>query len=156
MTATSVPGSSSYPHAILGGGKDGNIFVINRDSMAGFSDSANNVLQTVHTGTQQYDNIFSTPVCWNGNIYLHPNADVMHAFSWNAGPDAGRQLSSNPTSSGSTVFNMHGATPSLSANGDNNAIIWEIDNSAYVGTDPSTSGPALLHALDATNVANEL
>lgn len=151
-----VPGSSSYPHEVLGGGKDGNIFVINRDSMGGFNDSTNNVLQTVHTGTQEYNNIFSTPVYWNGNIYYHPNADVLHAFSWAAGADAGQQLANSPTSSGSTVFNTHGATPSLSASGNNNAIIWEIDNSAYVGTNPSSSGPAVLHALDATNVANEL
>jgi hypothetical protein len=156
-----VPGSSSYPHEVLGGGKDGNIFVVNRDDMGGFNGSTNNVLQTVHTGNTknsllQWNNIFSTPVYWNGNIYYHPNGDVLHAFSWTAGADAGQQLSSSPTSSGSTTFNSHGATASLSANGNASAIIWEIDNSAYVHNDPASSGPAVLHALDATNVANEL
>jgi hypothetical protein len=151
-----VPGSSSYPHEVLGGGKDGNIFVVNRDSMGGYNTTTNNVLQTVLTGTQQYNNIFSTPVYWNGNIYYHPNADVLHAFSWNAGASAGQQLSSSPTSSGTTVFNVHGATASLSANGNSNAIIWEIDNSGYKGSNPTDSTPAVLYALDATNVANEL
>jgi hypothetical protein len=151
-----LPGSSTYPHEVLGGGKDGNIFVINRDSMGGYNNQSNNVLQTVHTGTSQFDNIFCTPVYWNGMVYFHANGDVLRAFSWNANAAAGQQLSTNAVSTGSAVFGQHGATPSLSANGNSNGIIWEIDNSAYVNTNPSTSGPAVLHAYDATNLANEV
>lgn len=151
-----VPGSSTYPHELVGGGKDGNIFVINRDSMGGFNDTSNNVLQTVHTGTQQYNNIFDTPVYWNGFLYFHCNDDVLRAFSWNASAEGGQQLSTSSMSAGSAVYSTHGATPSLSANGTNNGIIWDIDNSAYVGTNPVASGPAVLHAYNATNVSNEL
>ena len=151
-----VPGSSSYPHELVGGGKDGKFFVLNRDSMGGYNNSSNNVLQTVQTGVTQIDNIFSTPVYWNGSIYLHDNADVLRAYAWNASAGAGEQLSTSATSVGKDVFNMHGATPSLSANGTSNGIIWEIDNSTYNGTNASASGVAVLHAYDATNVANEL
>lgn len=146
-----LPGSSTYPHETLGGGKDGNIFVVNRDNMGGFNSSKNNVIQTVHTGTKQFDNIFSTPVYWNGFVYFHPETDVLHAFSWSNG-----MLSNNPVSSGSTSYDAHGATASLSANGTVNGILWEIDNTAYNGSDPASSGPAVLHACDATNVAKEL
>jgi hypothetical protein len=151
-----VPGSSTYPHELLGGGKDGNIFVINRDSMGGYNNQSNNVLQTVHIGTSQFDNLFCTPVYWNGMVYFHSNGDVLRAFSWNANAAAGQQLSTTAVSTGAVVFGQHGATPSLSANGSSNGIVWEIDNSAYVNTNPSTSGPAVLHAYDATNLANEL
>lgn len=151
-----VPGSSTYPHELVGGGKDGNIFVINRDSMGGFNDSSNNVLQTVHTGTQQYNNIFDTPVYWNGSLYFHCNDDVLRAFGWNASAGGGQQLSTSSTSAGSAVYGTHGATPSLSANGTNNGIVWDIDNSAYVGNNPVASGPAVLHAYNASNVSNEL
>ncbi len=151
-----VPGSTTYPHEVVGGGKDGNIFVVNRDSMGGFNDVTNNVLQTVLTGTQQYNNIFDTPVYWNGSIYYHCSHDVLRAFSWTAGADAGTQLSTQSTSAGANTYTMHGATPSLSANGTNNGIIWDIDNSTYVGDNPTTSGPSVLHAYDATNVATEL
>lgn len=151
-----VPGSATYPHEVLGGGKDGNIFVVNRDSMGGYNNQTNNVLQVVHTGTSQFDNIFSTPVYWNGMVYFHSNGDVLRAFSWTAGAAAGQQLSSNSVANSGTVFNQHGATPSLSANGTTNGIIWDIDNSAYKNTDPNTSGPAVLHAYEASNIANEL
>jgi hypothetical protein len=150
-----VPGNSQYPLETIGGGKDGNVFVINPLDMGGFN-STNNVLQSIHTGVKQYNNIFSTPVYWNGSIYFHCNGDLLRAFSWNAGAAAGQQLSSSPTSMSGTVFGMHGATASLSANGTNNGIIWDIDNSSYDSTDPVASGPAILHAYDATNVANQL
>jgi len=151
-----LPGSTSFPHELLGGGKDGNIFVINRDSMGGYNNTSNNVLQTVHTGTSQFDNIFSTPVYWNGMIYIHCDNDVLRAFSWNAGTTGGQQLSSSPVATGKAYFGQHGATPSLSANGNNNGIIWDIDNSSYNHTDPTASGAAVLHAYDAGNIANEL
>ena len=151
-----LPGSSTIPHIVIGGGKDGNIFVVNRDSMGGFNDTSNNVLQTVHIGTTQYNNIFSTPVYWNGSIYFHSNNDVLRAFSWNANAEAGQQMSASSTSAGTPVFGMHGATASLSANGTANGIIWEIDNSTYNSTNPTASGLAVLHAYDATNVATEL
>lgn len=152
-----VPGSSQYPAELVGGGKDGEVFVLNPLSMGGFTGS-NDVLQSIHTGNTQFDNIFSTPVYWNGTIFFHDNKDLLRAYSWNAGANAGQQLSSKSTGQSSTVFNMHGATPSLSANGNMNGIIWDIDNSAYTasGSDPQSSGPAVLHAYDASNIANEL
>jgi hypothetical protein len=141
---------SSTPHEVIGGGKDGNIFVLNRDKMGGSNSSSNNVAQTLHIGTSQLDNIFSTPVYWNGLVYYHPNGDVLHAFTWSNG-----LLSSKPSSSGTVVYQQHGATASLSANGAANGIIWDIDNSNYNRTGIG-SGPAVLHAYDATNVAHEL
>jgi hypothetical protein len=146
--------SSSTPHETIGGGKDGNIFVVNRDEMGSFSPNQNNVIQTVHTGTQQYNNIFSTPAYWNGSIYYHSSHDVLRAFSWSA--DTGL-MSTSPTSSATTVYTQHGATPSLSANGgDTNGIIWDTDNTNYNENDPSSSGPLVLHAYEAANVAIEL
>ena len=137
---------SATPHETIGGGKDGRIFVVNRDSMGSFNPNANNVIETVQTGTQQFDNIFSTPTYWNGLLYYHCENDVLRAFSW-----ANGLLSSQPVSSGSSVLQVHGATTSLSSNGIMNGIVWEIDNSNYGG-----SGPSILRAYDASNVATEL
>lgn len=152
-----VPGSAAVPNITIGGGKDGNIFVVNRSDMGGYSfqPQQNNVIQTVQTGSGSNpdDNIFSTPVYWNGSLYYHCNNDVLRAFSWNATTNL---LSTQPTSVGIEVYQTHGATGSLSANGALNGIIWDIDNTAYVGSEPASSGPSVLHAYDATNVATEL
>jgi len=137
--------SSSTPHEIIGGGKDGNIFVVNRDAMGSFSPNANNVIETVHTGVQQFDNIFATPAYWNGLLYVHCEGDVLRAFSWSNG-----QLSQQPVATGQPVLYTHGATVSLSSSGTSNGIVWEIDNSNY------GSGPSILRAYDAMNIGNEL
>jgi hypothetical protein len=136
---------SSTPREVIGGGKDGRVFVVNRDSMGTFAPDTNNVIQTVQVGVHQLDNIFATPVYWNGFLYYHCDNDALKAYSWSNG-----LLSTSPVSSATAVFGMHGAIASLSANGTTNGIIWDIDNSTY-GT-----GPAVLHAYDASNVATEL
>jgi hypothetical protein len=138
--------ASSTPHEIIGGGKDGRIFVVNRDNMGAFSPTVNNVIETVQTGTMQFDNIFSTPAYWNGFIYYHCESDVLQAFSWSNG-----MLSMQPVGMGNVTYTMHGATSSISANGSTNGIVWEIENSNY-----GANGPSVLHAYDASNVANEL
>jgi hypothetical protein len=138
--------SSSTPHEIIGGGKDGKVFVVNRDSMGSFSPSSNNVIQTVQTGVQQLDNIFSTPAYWNGLLYVHCENDVLRAFSWSNG-----QLSGQPVAKGQPVLSVHGATVSISSNGSNNGIVWEIDNSNH-----DNGGPAILRAYDAMNISNQL
>ena len=136
---------SSTPREVIGGGKDGRVFVVNRDSMGTFAPDTNNVIQTVQVGVHQLDNIFATPVYWNGFLYYHCDDDALKAYSWSNG-----LLSTAPVSSATAVFGMHGAIASLSANGTTSGIIWDIDNSTY-GT-----GPAVLHAYDASNVATEL
>src|SRR5205823_9989583 len=60
-------------------------------------------------------------------------------------------LSSQPVKMGQIQVYVHGATASLSANGTNNAIIWEIDNSNH-----DNGGTAILRAYDATDVSKEL
>jgi len=138
---------SPYPHELIGGGKDGRIFVINRDNMGQYQ-MTDHVIQKVQTGKTQYDNIFSTPTFWNGTLYYHDNDDVVKAYSWNS--DTGL-ISTSPISKGEDVYQAHGATSSLSSNGDTDGILWEIDS-----TNQPSGGAAILHAYEATNLQDEL
>jgi hypothetical protein len=138
---------SQYPHELIGGGKDGRIFVINRDNMGQFQ-LTDHVIQVVQTGTQQFDNIFSTPTLWNGTIYYHCEQDVVKAYSWDSSTG---MISVHPVMQGTVVYGTHGSTSSLSANGSSDAILWEIES-----TNVHTGGPAILHAYDATDLDNQL
>jgi hypothetical protein len=138
---------SPYPHELIGGGKDGRIFVINRDNMGQYQQT-DHVIQEVQTGTQQYDNIFSTPVLWNNTLYYHDAQDVVKAYSWDTNTGL---ISTSPVMKGSDVFGGHGATASLSSNGSSAGILWEIDS-----TNAGSGGAAVLHAYDAANLSDEL
>ena len=137
--------SSFHPREMIGAGKDGRIFVIDRDALGGFN-NPDRAIQEIQAGNSPSDNFFDTPAFWNGNVYFHAEQGVLQQFSWSNGT-----LSSSPASSGSTIFGIHGATPAISANGTNNAILWELQ----VDQAPN-KGPAILHAYDASNVGIEL
>jgi hypothetical protein len=140
-----------YPHVTIGGGKDGNIFVVDRTNMGGYlPNGSNNVIQTLSLGGG-IDNIFSTPAYWNGTLYYHSNGNVLRSYYWN--PNNNPPLTA--AASANVTYNMHGATVSVSAQGTTNGIVWDIDNSAYNGNTPSSSGSSVLHAYNATNL-NEL
>ncbi|MEO8727514.1 MAG: hypothetical protein ABI383_15490, partial [Acidobacteriaceae bacterium] len=132
---------------LIGGGKDGRVFVLNRNNMGGFHSQDQNV-QTIQTGTQQFDNIWGSPAYWNGILYYHTEADVLKAYGWN-----GSTLTAGPIARGDKAYTVHGASPSISANGNSNGIVWDVEDSGY---DPNGGSPAILHAYNASNIAQEL
>src|SRR5260370_28554272 len=89
------------------------------------------------------------PAFWNNNIYFGGSGDRVKAYAFNV---AGSGLLSSSPSSRSTVgVGFPGPTPSVSANGNTNGILWVIQADAYSGP-----GSAVLRAFDATNLATEL
>ena len=136
--------SSGTPHELVGGGKDGFIIILNRDNL-GQEHTTDQAIQEVKTGVGQYSNIFSSPAFWNNTLYYHPENDTLHLFNYD--PATGK-IGTSPAKSGSAVYGWHGATPSISANGSSDGIVWEIEQTAW-----KTGGAAILHAYDAVSAA---
>lgn len=131
--------SGTTHHLAVGAGKDGNLYVVDRDAMGKFNPNSNNIYQQISGAFP--DGVFSSPAYFNNTVYYGAVGDHLKAFAI-----ANAQLGSSPASQTSLAFPYPGATPSISANGTNNAILWAAEN----------SNPAVLHAYDATNLANEL
>jgi hypothetical protein len=136
-------GSADHPHLLVGAGKEGKIYLIDRDHMGGFSPSGDNVVQSI---PDAISGSFDTPAFFNGMLFYTggsntggPN-DFAKAFTI-----AGGVLSSTPTSRSPDIFSWPGATPSISANGTADAIVWALDR-----------GTNQLRAYNATNLAIEL
>jgi hypothetical protein len=138
---------SPYPHEMIAGGKDGRIFVLDRDNMGQFQ-NIDHVIQEVQTGVSEFNNIYGTPTFWNGLLYYHSENDVVKSYYWNG---ATGLISKSPVSKGTKVYGVHGATSSISANGSSDAILWEIES-----TGAPKGSAAILRAYDAQNLANEL
>ena len=131
--------SGTTHHLAVGAGKDGNIYVVDRDSMGKFNPNANNIYQQISNGLS--GSVFSSPAYFNNTVYYGAVGDSVKAFAI-----SNAQLGTSPASQTSHSFGYPGATPIISANGTSNAILWVTEN----------TNPAVLHAYDATNLATEL
>jgi hypothetical protein len=96
--------------------------------------------------------IFGTPAYWAGNntIYVASTGDNLRAFPLSSGI-LNSPLCPQPSFCSTDTFPFFGSSPVISSNGSTAGIVWGLDTSGYV-----TSSPAVLHAYDATNLANEL
>lgn len=131
--------SGNTRHLAIGAGKDANIYVLNRDSMGKFSATANNIYQEI--GGQLADTEFGKPSYFSNTVYFGAVGDHLKAF-----PISGAKLASAPSSQSTASFAYPGSTPTISANGATNGIVWAVENGAT----------AILHAYDAANLTNEL
>jgi len=123
----------------VGAGKDGNIYVVDRDNMGKFSPGGNAIFQELAGALS--GGVWSAPAWFNGRLYYGPQSGHLLSFAFSNGA-----FGATPSSHSATSFPYPGATPSISANGTSNGIVWAVEN----------SGSAVLHAYDANNLATEL
>ena len=133
-----------FPHLLLGAGKEGKIYLINRDLMTTTNnhyDSVGTVDFVVQTVAGQIGGSFDTPAYYNGRIYYAGNGDRLKSFTLSSG-----LLSTSPSSTGPRTFGFPGATPSVSANGSDAGIVWAMQN----------ANPAVLAAYNPSNLTSEI
>jgi len=138
-----------YPHLLIGGGKEGVLYLLNRDNMGKYN--ANNNSAAVQTWTLSASGISSTGEFWQNTFYIGGVNAPLTAFAFDT---VKGQFNAVPSSQSSANFAFPGVTPAISAAGTSNAILWAVDSSAS-GTNGAPTGPAVLYAYDATNLANE-
>src|SRR5437867_8510081 len=141
-------GSVAHPHLLIGGDKQGILYVIDRDNMTGFNAGGDQILQevTVIGGSCITCGIFSTPAFWEGKLYVVAIGDVLKQYTL-------ANASLTPALQAGDVFGFPGATPAISSNGATNGIVWVLDTSNNGTPNGSgSSGPAILYAYDATNL----
>jgi hypothetical protein len=126
-------------HLAVGAGKDGNIYLVDRDSMGKFNPAANQAYQVVSGALG--GSVFSSPAYFNGAIYYAAVDAPLKRFALSAA-----RLATPASSQSSIAFAYPGATPSVSANGSSGAIVWVVENGS----------PSVLHAYDALDLTREL
>ncbi|HEY1661887.1 MAG TPA: Calx-beta domain-containing protein [Verrucomicrobiae bacterium] len=141
--------AGKYAHELLGSGKAGEIFVINRDQ---FTTNNAHFNATPHddyvaqTNISQIGASFDTPVCFNGRIYYAASGDYLKAIQVTNGSLNDKTIVTNKN----RTYSFPGSTPIVSANGTNSAIVWTLQVASALGN------PATLIACNATNVATDL
>jgi hypothetical protein len=131
-------------HLLVAVGKDGTIYLINRDDMGHFNPISNS--QAVQTLTEVLGEIEATPAYFDNQVYFWAAGDYLKAYSLQQG-----LLSETPVSTGPLKSGYPGPMLSVSADGSANGIIWAIETDKHANL-----GPAVLRAYDAANVSREL
>jgi hypothetical protein len=132
-------------HLIVGAGKDKNIYLADRDNLGKFNPATapmdSNIYQQL-TGAMA-GLVYSSPAYFNGVLYYSADGDALKAF-----PLINAQLATSPSSVSPNKFQHPGPTPTVSANGTQNGIVWALDSNLSI--------PGILHAYDPANLAHEL
>lgn len=131
----------SVRHLAVGAGKDGHLYVVNRDNLGKFSASANGVWQDLAGALP--GGVWSAPAYFNGSVYYADVNGTLKAFAISQA-----KLGAAPASQSAATFAYPGASPAVSANGASGGIIWAVES--------ATGQTAVLHAFDAANLGHEL
>ena len=124
-------------HLAVAAGKDGNLYVASRDNMGEFNALQNNIYQEFPLSPSEN---LSTPVYFNGTVYLCPSGQSVKAF-----PVTNALLATTPSTQSAHQFSNTGAVVSVSANGANDGIVWALD-----------WGAGTLFAYDATDLTKNI
>jgi hypothetical protein len=142
-------GSSPFSNIMIGAGKEGRIYVINRDNMGHFNSTCDcQIVQSipnavgVATNTADWERNFNTPPYWNGNVYFSGTNDSVKRFRLNTLTST---LTATPSDQSATTYAFPGSNPVVSGNGNGSGILWAVEKGANV-----------LHAYDATKLSIEL
>ena len=130
-----------HRHLLLQPTKHSVLYVIDRDQMGQFHNASDAIPQRIHMSGEG----LGAMAYWNSHVYFAASNDALRDYSLSQG-----RLTSH--SSSANRFEM-GATPSISANGNKDAIVWAIATKIWNGPD---NRPAVLYAFDATKLGQPL
>jgi hypothetical protein len=122
-------GGNTY-HLAVGAGKDSNMYIVNRDNMGHFNASNDSAIYQELSGALS-EGVWSAPAYFNNTVYYGPSGNRLMAF-----PISNAKLATSPSSMSTSPqnFGYPGTTPSISANGAANGIVWAIENGSSTGT----------------------
>ena len=132
-----------HVHEMIGGGKQGTLYVLDRDAMGGFNASGDTqivqALPAALTPTSGPNDagLWSTPTYWNNLVYIAGRADVLKVFALQNGQLTG------PIFKGALTMFIVGEA--VTSNGNSNPILWVTQG------DPAN----ILRAYDAYDVSRE-
>lgn len=130
-------GSPAHPHLMAGAGKEGRIYLLDRDQLGGYQAGSDS--QIVQSIPGAISGLFGNPAYFNNTVYMCGSGDGVTAF-----PISNAQMATSPASRSITQYGYPGCVPTISANGTSNGIVWALEVSNT------------LHAYDATNLGTEL
>lgn len=134
-----------HRHLLVIAGKGAAIYLLDRDHLGHFeAGSDRHAVQALPAALG--GGSFGAPAYWNRHLYFVGSDDVLKDFVLDDG-----QL--KPVARGTVQFIDPGATPTISANGTRNGIVWALSSKRWNEPD---GPPEVLRAFDAADVTRQL
>jgi hypothetical protein len=157
-----------HTHLLLAGGKQGTIYLLNRDNMGKNILSSNTnatadtqiveeIVGLIPGGKNYGPGIYSTPAYFDSKVFYCAAGDVLREI-----PVVNGLLSIDAMTTTNQEVVHEGATASISADGTSNGIVWIADPSAYSyswsypNINILSNGPAVLYAYNTDNLSEPL
>lgn len=131
-----------HRHLLLQPTKDSSIYVIDRDKMGQYHPNYDDLVESLKIPGGGY----GAMSYWNGHVFFAADNDFLRDYSIKNG-----QLDLNATAT--TRFRNPGATPSVSADGNKDGIVWAVATKTWNGPDDK---PAILYAFDASHLGGPI
>lgn len=128
-------GNASHPHLLVTAGKEGRIYLLDRDQLGGAQISAD--LAALASDNVLGHSTFGMAAWFNGQLYIASEFSPLRSYAL-----ADATLSATPSAQTLAVIGELGATPSISSNGTASGIVWTNVSNAQNG----------LQAYDATTL----
>jgi hypothetical protein len=141
LLPTMTNSSNNPVNLYVGAGKDSNIYIVDQADLGGFDAGANDIHQQVN-GALGGRIVLATPAYFDNHLYFGARDLGVKSFTLSQA-----KLSTTASSTSATIFSYPGTSPSVSANGTSNGILW---------AHRSTATAAQLYAFDATDLTIEL
>ncbi len=141
-----IPNSNLF----VTGCKDGNIYLLDKDNMGGYSSVANQVVQTIPINNAMHCQPSFFQGAGNAYVYFWSENDKLRSYAFNNGKFAFTPTTSPDSGPGGGS----GAMLSVSSNGTSNGILWAWY--ASTGDAGGQTSPGILRAFDASNITKEL
>ncbi len=136
-------GGGNGQHQLIQLGKSGRVYVLDRENLGGYTPSnTTDPEEKANTG-----GLWGSPAYWSGKVYIWGINDNLKLFNF----ANGTITSSIPASKSTEKVGTYSPTPSISANGNSNGIVWSMKTDNF-----GSYGDAILYAHDASNVATLL
>jgi hypothetical protein len=128
----------AHRHLLLQPTKNSTLYVIDRDQMGKFNANGDAIVQVLRMGGQ---GAYGAMAYWNGHLFFATSDDWLRDYTI-----LGGQIKFSKSSN--TKFENPGASPTVSANGTQNAIVWAVATKTWDGPDR----PAIFYAFDANRI----
>jgi F5/8 type C domain/Abnormal spindle-like microcephaly-assoc'd, ASPM-SPD-2-Hydin len=146
-------GTTAHPHLLVQDGKDGRVYLLDRDNLGGDGQGSGGTDASVGPPLGPYNGMWGHPAFWGGDggyVYDVENAGYLRALKYGVNGSGLPVLSSAATSS--STFGYTSGSPVVTSSGttSGSAIVW------VVYSDGSTGANGQLRAYDALPQSGQL